>query len=88
MLDSKASYARAKICQERSFPKNLIALQADYSFFLQIVTGDESLVYHWNPLTKQESTHWFIKVRLLPTESSAGTIMATIFLGRGRNSAY
>jgi hypothetical protein len=50
MLDSKASYARAKICRERSFPKNLIAFQADDSFFLQIVTGGESLVYHWNPL--------------------------------------
>jgi histone-lysine N-methyltransferase SETMAR len=77
-----------KIVRKEISQKDLIALQADDSFFLQIVAGGESLVYHWNPLTKQESTHWLIKVRLLPTESWDGTIMATIFLGRGRNSAY
>ena len=73
--------------------KNLVMLRANPdNFFSRIISGDEIRVHHQHPESKQESTQWKHKESPTPkkfcVQQSAREIMATVFLGLRRFSAF
>ena len=56
-------------------------------FILRIVTGDETWLYSYNPVTKQMSMEWRVKgasplVKLLMQKSISTKVMALVFYNR------
>ena len=70
---------RVECCQEL-----LNESEADLTnFFVRIVTGDESWVYHYDPLSQQEAKAWKKPEEIMPTrprqQRSTRKVMMTIF---------
>jgi histone-lysine N-methyltransferase SETMAR len=78
-LSNDHKRARQTICQEH-FDQH--AYEGD-GFLHQIVTGDESCVYHYEPESKRKSTQWkhpsSSANKKFKTQASAGKVMLTIF---------
>jgi hypothetical protein len=45
---------------------SFLELERDKTFLSRIITGNETWVQHWDPLTKQESMLWAYKDSPLP----------------------
>jgi hypothetical protein len=56
LLNPEQKLGRQHICQE-----NLRALADEEGLSSKIITGDETWVYYWYSLTKQESMQWVHK---------------------------
>ena len=73
--------AHQTICQEHM---DSHALEGD-AFLHQIVTGDESWVYHYEPESKRQSTQWkkyplSLANKEFKMQASSGKVMLTIFV--------
>src|SRR5262249_48855929 len=82
LLTPRQRINRVECCQEL-----LQESEADPAKFLdRIVTGDESWIYHYDPLTQQEAKVWKKPGEQTPTrprqQRSAGKVMMTIFWDR------
>jgi len=79
MLDQKM-----KDCQCELSCENLKLMQLEWNLFVKcIVTGDETLIRHYDPESKQQSMQWkhasSPSPRKFKVQASAGKIMCTIF---------